>query len=107
MNKYFVVLVVLALLLAGVGAQTQPVFADDCVNGAALFGNNLPNVINGGPANNLIRGGGGDDTLRGWGCNDVIYGGAGNDYIDGGPGFDKCYGGPGVDVFVNCEVVVQ
>ena len=102
-----VLVAVLGLLLASGTTQVGRVYAQDCVAGANLAGNALPNVLNGGPQDNIIHGGGGNDTIRGFECNDILYGGDGDDMINGGPGYDKCFGGPGVDVFINCEVVVQ
>jgi hypothetical protein len=107
MNKGFVVLVVLALLFAGMSMQNRPVYAQECATGATINGNFLPNVLNGGPRNNVINGGGGNDTLRGYGCNDRLYGGDGVDMLDGGAGIDECHGGLGNDFFINCEIIVQ
>ena len=54
-------------------------------------GNDLGDVIQGGPSNNALTGGAG---------NDRITGGAGNDTIDGGAGADILWGGAGANTFV-------
>ena len=63
-----------------------------------LIGNDLPNVIDGGPGDDLIRGLGGNDFLITRGGNNIVYGDDGNDFISAGTGFNILYGGNGYDI---------
>ncbi len=82
-------------------------------------GNDLNNIVSGGPGNDVLRGGDGDDTLNGGAGNDVLYGGAGgdpkhedmlnggdgNDTLDGGSGWNHLFGGAGNDTFIIRDLV--
>lgn len=99
-----------------------------------IIGNNMPNVINGGPladaifalgGNDTVSGGPGDDLIclglgkdkgNGGRGNDAIFGEehndrlrgvAGRDYLDGGTQNDKCDGGAQLDAATACEAVVN
>jgi Ca2+-binding RTX toxin-like protein len=81
-------------------------------------GNDLPNLLPGGPGDDdlfgaagddLLSGGAGNDTLDGGEGNDVLLGGlgndtllgsGGNDVLDGGAGDDDMQGGAGNDIYI-------
>jgi hypothetical protein len=99
-----------------------------------ILGDDLPNVLVGGPGadaifaygdndtvwggpgpdllclgkgNDMGNGGAGNDAIFGeWG-NDQLLGVAGRDFLHGGPQFDQCNGGTQADAAVACEVVVN
>lgn len=98
-----------------------------------ILGNNLPEVLVGGPAADAIYGYGGNDTLYGAAGDDIICGGfgidkirgqqgndalfgeaaddvvhgdKGRDFLDGGSQTDDCQGGDALDAAANCEGVL-
>jgi Ca2+-binding RTX toxin-like protein len=70
------------------------------VNGGAIIGDGLANIIHGTRGNDTIRGGGETDRLRGGLGNDSLSGDGGNDILAGGEGNDWLQGGAGNDLFV-------
>jgi Ca2+-binding RTX toxin-like protein len=84
-------------------AETETTFvlrAQGAVEGLALFGTSIADVLVGGEGPDEFFGLGGHDTLLGGAGDDVFWasGNAGNDMYDGGSGFDEIRGTAGDDV---------
>ena len=96
-------MVVLALLTAGLTTSAGPALAATACHGSPLTqrsGTAGRDVILGTSGADVINGGGGNDVIYGRGGNDLICGGSGNDVIDGMLGQDVVYGGTGTDYCV-------
>ena len=65
-----------------------------------LFGNKLPNIIDGMAGDDVVFGQAGNDLLVGGYGDDGLVGEAGHDALIGGPGSDRLVGGPGNDWFI-------
>lgn len=106
----------------GISGETDDVFDDveNLLGGLDtndITGNDLENVIIGGPVVDQLRGGKGNDTLDGKADDDLLLdGGEGNDLIDGGSGQvaglttcglgdDVAYNSIIADGDVSCEIV--
>ncbi len=68
--------------------------------GDNLFGAGADDLLSGGAGNDTLDGGDGNDVLLGGQGNDTLRGGAGNDVLDGGAGDDLMIGGAGNDVYI-------
>ena len=73
-------------------------YLNDDVDGLALSGNGLANILAGRNGDDILNGGAGNDTLTGGGQGaDTLIGGAGNDSLSGDTGADTLIGGSGAD----------
>ena len=67
-------------------------------NDLLIIGDDLDNILTGGPGHDEIEGEGGNDVLKGGAGNGILEGGNGNDDLDGQEGTEKLFGGDGNDI---------
>ncbi len=65
-----------------------------------IIGDDLDNVLTGGPGHDEIEGEGGNDVLKGGAGNGILEGGDGNDNLDGQQGTEKLFGENGDDILL-------
>lgn len=65
-----------------------------------IIGDELDNILTGGPGHDEIEGGAGNDTIKGGAGNGILNGGDGNDILDGQEGTEKLFGGNGNDILL-------
>src|SRR5690606_36247812 len=63
-----------------------------------IIGDELDNILEGGPGHAEIEGGAGNDIIRGGNGNGILRGGDGDDDIDGQAGTERLFGGNGNDI---------
>ncbi|MCP5252323.1 MAG: hemolysin expression modulating protein [Burkholderiales bacterium] len=67
-------------------------------NDLLIIGDELDNILEGGPGHDEIEGGAGNDIIRGGDGNGILRGGDGDDDIDGQAGTERLFGGDGNDI---------
>jgi len=69
-------------------------------NDLLIIGDELDNILQGGPGNDEIDGGAGNDIITGGPGNGILIGGDGDDILDGQEGTERLFGGNGNDILL-------
>jgi len=67
-------------------------------NDLLIIGDELDNILEGGPGHDQILGGAGNDIIRGGDGNGILRGGDGDDDLDGQAGTERLFGDNGDDI---------